>query len=234
MSTPVIVSRIQNRRGTQAQFDGLVFNPAGPNSVYPHGYTGIGGYGSFPDFNSVNYPNVLLPGELALCTDTRKIFLGNTGGEFIELAGVSLDGEFLDPSTWILPPSGSFVPVTKVIPGPTTVTLEYDSTAFFTILYDATDAIAPGPNALGTEFSRNGVLQITAIVPPLVPPVIPLPFPPFNPVSITDTGTEISLMPIFSLSFNAFYNGSKIEVWYKHDFPTDIIFNTNTVTWLPL
>lgn len=76
MAAPVVVSRIQSRRGTQAQFDAL----------YPLGYSGIGGYGSLPGFNSTNYPNVLMPGELALCTDTRRVFLGNLNAEYLEFA----------------------------------------------------------------------------------------------------------------------------------------------------
>jgi hypothetical protein len=36
MASPVVVSRIQNRRGTQAQF----------NALYPPGYNGIGGFGN--------------------------------------------------------------------------------------------------------------------------------------------------------------------------------------------
>lgn len=65
--TPVVVSRIQNRRGTQADFDNL----------YPPGYTGTGG---------AIGPDILQPGELALCTDTRRVFIGNINGEYIELA----------------------------------------------------------------------------------------------------------------------------------------------------
>ena len=77
MASPVVVSRIQNRRGTQVQFDAL----------YPVGYTGIGGYGSLPGFNVTNFPDVLLPGELAFCTDTRRLFIGNINGEYTEVGG---------------------------------------------------------------------------------------------------------------------------------------------------
>jgi len=72
MASPVTVSRIQNRRGTQAQF----------NALYPPGYTGTG------PVNINLYPNILMPGELALCTDTRRVFLGNLSGEYIELATI--------------------------------------------------------------------------------------------------------------------------------------------------
>ena len=51
--TPVVISRIQNRRGLQADFDAL----------YPAGQPGTG-------------PDVLQPGELALCTDTGNVYIG--------------------------------------------------------------------------------------------------------------------------------------------------------------
>jgi hypothetical protein len=78
MASPVTVTRIQNRRGTQDQFDDL----------YPPGYDGTGGFGSVVGFNITNYPGVLLSGEIALCTDSRRVFLGNINGEYLELAVV--------------------------------------------------------------------------------------------------------------------------------------------------
>jgi hypothetical protein len=78
MVSPVVVSRIQHRRGLQTQFDEL----------YPLGYVGVGGYNApaFPDFTPLNYPNVLLPGEMVLCTDTRRVYMGNINGEYLQLA----------------------------------------------------------------------------------------------------------------------------------------------------
>jgi hypothetical protein len=78
---PVTVSRIQNRRGTQVQFEAL----------YPSGYTGTGGYGNPPSFTPAAYPNVLLPGELALCEDTLKIYIGLHDGKYFQL-GTSSGG----------------------------------------------------------------------------------------------------------------------------------------------
>jgi len=231
MSLPVVVTRIQNRRGTQLQFDGYVYSPSGPNSVYPYGYTGVGGYGSFPDFNSTNYPNVLLPGELAFCTDSRKIFLGNLSGEYVEIAettGTVIDDNFLAPTTWVLQPSPTFTPVTKTIPGPTTVTLDYDATPFFNIRYNITDTVSLDWNDAGTNFAKNGELQITAIVPPLSPPP-----PPFSPATLTDVGTDINLT-LYDVSFIAQYNGAKIEILYMHNFLGPLVFNTNTLAWIPL
>ena len=137
MTSPVVVSRIQNRRGTQAQF----------NALYPSGYNGVGGV------DILVYPNILLPGELALCTDSRKVFLGNLSGEYVELAEMSASGEVLAPLTWTLNPSLSFT----AIPG-----LDFDTTPFFQIVYSITDSAAPDWNTIGTNFSKNGQLDITA------------------------------------------------------------------------
>ena len=66
--TPIVVSRIQNRRGLQADF----------NSLYPSGQPGTG-------------PSVLQPGEIALCTDTGNVYIGTTisgvNGYYIEISG---------------------------------------------------------------------------------------------------------------------------------------------------
>lgn len=79
MVAPVVVSRIQHRRGLQEQFNGT-------NAIYPKDYNGIGGYGSSVDFTPEKYPNVLLPGEMVLCTDTRRVYMGNINGEYLQLA----------------------------------------------------------------------------------------------------------------------------------------------------
>ncbi len=235
MSSPVVVSRIQNRRGSQLQFDGYVWNPLGPNSVYPNGYTGIGGYGSFPDFNSTNYPNVLLPGELAFCTDSRKVFLGNLSGEYVQIAEVSLAGEFLTPIEWILPPAGSWTLITRTIPGPITISLEYIATPFFTLLYSVTDNASTDWNSVGNNFSKNGELKITAINSATVlPPDPPLPAAPYTHVTLTDTGIEVNTTPTFDIHFKAQYSGSDIQILYKHDFAGSLRFSTNTIAWLPL
>lgn len=79
---PVTVTRIQNRRGTYSQFLAL----------YPVGYNGVGGFNSIPGYTATTYPNVLQPGELALCTDNRKMFMGNLNGEYIEVGAGSGGG----------------------------------------------------------------------------------------------------------------------------------------------
>lgn len=202
---PVVVSRIQNRRGTQTQFLGL----------YPSGYLGVGGFGSISGFDLTNYPNVLMPGELALCTDSRRIFMGNLNGEYMELASES-GGLFLGPIDISLPPASSFT----VIPE-----LTYLATPFTNILYSVTDSLVTDWNVVGNNFSRNGTLQITAIAPVIL-----------NPVLLSDTSTEVNNLLPKTISFIAQYDitSTSIEILYKHNFVTSLNFNTSAIKWLPL
>lgn len=193
--TPVVVSRIQNRRGTQAQFDNL----------YPT-YPGTG-------------PNILQPGELALCTDTRRIFIGNLNGEYVELAAGSVGPiePMYQPVQVVLPPSPStFTLISE---------LEFSATPFLTISYSLTDAvgIVPGvpapPTAVGLNISKNGDLKITA-----------------NDYKalLVDTATEINVTN-FDISFKAEYTVSgNIGISYSHNFPIDLTFSTYTIVWSPL
>ena len=199
MSSPVVVSRIQNRRGVQADFDAL----------YPVGYTGIGGC----DINV--YPNILLSGELALCTDSRRVFLGNEAGEYVEIPIVLDGGIFLPPLVVILPPVGVFTTIPE---------LDYLPTPFFTLLYSLTDTVLPDWNTVGSNFSKNGELKITAIDNE-------------TPVraTLTDTGTEINLTAN-DISFMVEYVNSPsqhIAITYKHDFSSDLTFSTSTISWVP-
>lgn len=75
MSSPVVVTRIQIRRGIQSQFDAL----------YPPGYNGIGGYGSIIGFDATNFPDVLLSGEMCFVTDTRNTYIGNINAEYTQI-----------------------------------------------------------------------------------------------------------------------------------------------------
>lgn len=206
MATPVVVSRIQNRRGLQSQFDLL----------YPPGYNGIGGYGSQPGFNATNYPDVLLPGELALCTDSRRTFVGNVNAEWIELAESNAGALSLPPVVIQLPPVGVFT----TIPA-----LTYTATPFFTLLYDLTDDLSPDQNVPGTNFSRNGSLQITAIKYVAAPPA----------ATLTDSGTEINNASPSTINFIAEYDVTQtlIEVKYMHDFPGNLTFSSSSIIWQP-
>lgn len=202
MASPVVVSRIQNRRGLQAQFD----------TLYPIGYDGVGGYGSLPGFDSTNYPNVLLPGEIALCTDSRRIFAGNINGEYIEVgSGAALDLSLL-PLVLILAPSATFAPTG----------ISFPATPFFTILYDLTDNPSIDWNDVGTNFSRNGELKVTAVADT-------------GPGSATlvDSGSEINLDLPSTISFAAEYSGANIVINYMHDFSGPLTFSTTTLKWLP-
>jgi hypothetical protein len=218
--TPVVVSRIQNRRGTQSQFDAL----------YPTGQPGTG-------------PNVLQPGEIALCTDTGRVFVGTVNlasekGFYIELATASSTSSltFL-PQSINLPPSPA---VWSPIPA-----LDHTATPFYNILYSITDATqspvgSPAPaNTVGTNFSKNGELKITAIVTPVAPP-------PPDAVTLTDIGTEINNAPpvpnvllipptvIPDISFRADYDGSNIRISYIHNFPANLTFSTSSIYWSTL
>ena len=108
--TPVVVSRIQNRRGFQTDF----------NNLYPSGQPGTG-------------PNVLQPGELALCTDTGRVFMGTVvngiNGYYIELTaggGGSLPPGALEltPVVVSLPPAATW----------TSMLTPFTPTPFFTML----------------------------------------------------------------------------------------------------
>lgn len=218
MSSPVVVSRIQNRRGTQAQFNGA-------SGIYPPGYDGVGGFGSIPGFNIVNFPNVLLPGELALCTDTRRTFLGNINGEFLELTTSTSTDILLSPMVVQLPPASVFTVITG---------MSFLPTPFTKILYDVTDSTTVDWNQIGTNLSRNGQLEVTAVVSFTPVPPTP-PFPEFGPVTLTDTCTEINRLLPKSISFKAQYNisASYIDILYMHDFPGNLTFSTSSIKWLP-
>ncbi len=218
MTSPVVVTRIQNRRGTQTQFNGS-------SGIYPLGYNGIGGFGSIPGYNMVNYPGVLVPGELAFCTDTRRLFLGNINGEYVELGMSAGSDIILNPLVLQLDPSPTFVPVG----------IEYPTTSFMKILYNLTDSVSSNWNSIGTNFSRNGQLEITAVTD--FEPVSPVyPFAPITPVTLNDMGTEINKALPSSISFMAQYkdlSATLIEILYMHNFSGPLTFSSSSVKWLP-
>lgn len=208
MAAPVVVSRLQNRRGTQDQFD----------SLYPPGYTGTGGV------SIVDYPEILLPGEIALCTDSRRVFMGNINGEYVELSlgsGGNDNTISLLPITILLPPAATFT----VIPE-----LTYSSTPFYSLLYGLADAGTTDWDVVGSTFSRNGELLITATE--TFTPIDNSPFPPITPVNIVDTGTEVNTTSS-SISFIAGYSGTDITISYKHNFSSPLTFSTSAIRWLP-
>jgi hypothetical protein len=200
MATPVVISRMQNRRGTQSEF----------NNLYP-AYPGTGS-------------NILQPGELALCTDTERVFIGNVNGTYFELASSGGGGGILAnielvPLVITLPPAG----IPTVIPA-----LTHLPTPFLSLLYGIVDATTIDPNDLGINFSKNGELSITSTV-------YFVPAPPLFPVSLIDTGNEVNLTA-FDINFTAAYNtpGTLIEISYTHNFPSNLTFSTSSITWAPL
>jgi len=191
----VVISRIQNRSGTQANFEAL----------YPPGYNGIGG---------ATGTQILQPGEIALCTDTRNIYMGNLNGEYIQVgSGGGSSGEFA-PIVVNLPPSPTFVPVPGIL---------FTPTPFMRIIYSIVDEITDDPNQVGTDFSKNGTLEITSVV-----------YVDANSVSLTDSGVENN-STAFDVSFLAEYDvDGNIQVSYKHDFPDDLTLSTSSLIWLPI
>ena len=194
--TPVVVSRIQNRRGLQAQFDAL----------YPT-YPGTG-------------PNILQPGEIALCTDTRRVFIGNVNGQYVEVGlGASGGGLSFTPIQVLLPPSASFI----VVPGLGSMS----PTSFLSIPYDVNDAapISGGPaapNTVGATFSRNGQLTITAINSGVSSPI---------PATLTDNGTEVNATTN-DISFSVSYTvEGYLQLLYMHNFSTSLTFSTTSIVW---
>lgn len=188
--TPVVISRIQNRRGLQADFDAL----------YPAGQPGSG-------------PDVLQPGEIALCTDTGNVYIGtidsNISGYYIKIAPVSSGGpvEFL-PSVSVLAPTSTWTQVLAPI----------DDTPFFTLLYSLTDIVTTDPNAVGINFSKNGELIITSTD---------------TDATLADIGTEINTT-LYDINFTVTKSGTTIELLYIHNFPTPITFSTGSIIWAPI
>lgn len=200
MASPVTITRIQNRRGTQSEFDAL----------YPPGYTGSGGV----DINT--YPGILLPGELALCTDTRSVYIGNTNGEYVRIADDISNTELL-PLSLLLYPSPSYIPIPELSVSPT---------SFFNIDYSILDTETLNWNSPGTNFARNGTLAVTSLMPLLDS----------DDVTLNDTSTEMSKFPSSNyISFIASYNpnDTSIDILYKHNYPVPLRFNTSTKSWIP-
>ncbi len=282
MASPVVISRIQNRRGTQDQFDSLypgaytsavgassvgsVITVASTVGIYENGLvsvisgTGefapgttvttidsatqftvsadptialsgaevyIPGYDGTGGLNLADYPSVLLPGEIALCTDTRNVYIGNIGGEYILFSsGGGSDLSALLPLVIVLPPAATYT----VIPE-----LTLSATPFFNLLYDVTDSSSSDWNDVsGTAFARNGQFKITAVE-DFIPFVNP-PFPDTTSATLVDDSVEIknpATYTVEDISFIALTDGSNVEISYKHDFPVSLTFSSTTVRWQP-
>lgn len=200
-TTPVVLSRIQNRIGTQSEF----------NALYPV-YPGTG-------------TQVLKPGEIALCTDTRRIFVGNLGGEYIEV-GASMSGGSSSSAA-----SLQLAPLLINLPAQAAYTeipvLSYSPTSFLSLWYSISDSGTS--SAPGIHYAKNGEFKITAID-----------YTPGYPVTVNlvDEGTEINTTtsPVSAIDFKAAYSDDRthIVLSYKHNFPYDLTLSTSTVIWQPL
>lgn len=285
MTTPTIVTRIQNRRGTQAQFDSLyptsytsapgatsvgeIITIADTTGLYvnaiPKVTAGIGQFApgtyivsvdsptefvvnippvvplsggatvvSVEKYNGVGgvliaeYPNILLPGEFALCTDTRQLYLGNINGEYITVQGSASSVDLvLSPVVVVLPPSGVYADIDGI---------KFDVTPFRTLYYSVSDSLDPDWNTVGSLFSQNGELKVTAIDAASPPPPDPgPPYPTPTNVNLTDTSTAVNSSGPYNISFKAIHTdlGASIQIQYMHDFPGDLTFSTGSLIWLP-
>jgi len=190
----------------------------------------------FKPFTADNAGSSLQAGELALCVDTQQIFIGGgngagaSNGTYTEVAtniGHSPD-LVLAPVVITLPPQVVFTPIPSITYTP------YPKTPFFNLLYSITDTISANPNLVGTTFSKNGELRITAVTKFTPAPPIP-PFPALMPVTLTDFGTEVNTTA-FDINFKADYDpsGTNIIISYMHNFPGNLTLSTGSVIWAPI
>lgn len=211
MTSPVVITRIQNRRGTQDQFDAL----------YPPGYAGIGGC----DINI--WTRILLPGELAECTDTRRVFIGNLNGEYFELGAI----DSIPPLILNLPPESTFTGIPQ---------LTYVAQPFFKLIYSIVDITGADAFSPGENFTKSGEMQIVSVqnspLPP--PPDTSLPMPIVLPIpqhaTLSDNGTEISTYGAgIDINFNAEYSeiDNTVSISYMHNFPSSLTFSTRSIIW---
>jgi len=185
--TPVVVSRIQNRRGTQAQFDAL----------YPSGQPGTGA-------------NILQPGEIALITDPPgKVYIGSLNGTYFEIGsgGSAPTSSNLTMSPLVV----SLAPASVWTEMLTPIT----ATPFFSLFYSIVDTVTSNPNNVGTNFSKNGELQITSTS---------------TAATLLDTGTEINTTT-YDINFKVEYFSGSIKFYYMHNFPSALTFSTSSIIW---
>lgn len=195
-TTPVEVSRIQNRRGTQSAFDALY-------STYP-------GTGT----------QILQPGELAICTDTRRLFIGNTNGEYVELSTLTsgISSLSLAPLVITLAPTSTPTLISQLV---------YTPTPFLSILYSISDTTSATATTVGTNYAKNGEFKVTALAYSVST----------NTTSLTDIGNEInttSLPSTISFTSNYVSSGSGIGIYYTHNFPGVLTLSTSTIVWQPI
>ena len=190
--TQVVLSRIQNRRGTQAEFNAL-YNIGAPSGEQ------------------------LQPGEIGMCTDTKRVFIGTTTGAYTELnaAGHSL---VATDALEFIPMQATLVPQTSwtsigifAYTVPSTAT----SIGVLNILYSLTE-----PVTLATApYTKNGTLCVTSTT---------------TSASLTDTGSEINLYTGTApdISFRAIFGGGTVQIQYKHNFTGSLIIKASTVHWV--
>lgn len=191
------ITRFTNRKGTQAQF----------NALYPLRYDGVGGV------DLEKFPNVLAQGEIGLCTDTNRAFMGNINGEYIELATDSAitDRVLLLPFVKYLLPTSTFKP----IPG-----LTFKAAPLINLEYSVFDSAGYDWTRPGLEYTKNGKITITCID---------------GVVTLMDTAVEESPDYNYDIYFNTVYDnsGSICSVLYRHNYNTTLLFSTHSTQWAP-
>ena len=175
-----------------------------------------GGAITFP-YNSTNYPTALAPGELALVTDPPgTVYIGNVNGTYAEVGVQSTTPSniTLQPLPIILEPVAVYTPIPQ---------LTYAGVPFMSILFDITDVGTLNWNTVGTSFSRNGELQITA-----------LHSSPSPTAALTEISTEINNNPLGQdITFQASFDGVSVTISYVSTFLIPLTFSTSTISWSP-
>lgn len=200
MTSQVVLSRIQNRRGTQVQFNAL--------------YTSL---------NPLANEQQLQPGEIGVCTDTGRMFMGTElnifpiPNSYIEILSNStplvITGQIsFTPLIVTLAPVGTFTTISSLAINLGLYTS--GNIGFYEILYNVYEL----PPAMSSPpFSRSGVLNLSTST---------------SYATLTDTSTDIN--PTSSdISFQAVYSGGSVEIQYQHNFTGDVVLSTSTILWAP-
>lgn len=200
-SSPVIVSRIQNRRGTQAEFSAL----------YPPGYQGVGG---------ATGNKILQPGEIGLTTDTRRVFIGNLNGEYIEITGGGGGGSGginFTPVVVSLPTTANFTEIPE---------LTSPASSLFTITYSVTNAADSVAGSAGSSYAREGNLNVISILGDNTTA---------GSATLTDTAQELDPAEVAEISFIAVFEptDNSVRIKYRHNYPGPLVLTTGTIAWAP-
>lgn len=197
MAVSQYITRFTNRKGTQAQFDAL----------YPRQYNGVGGV------DLARYPNVLAQGEIGLCTDTCRVFMGTLNGEYIELEAdrATTSQVQLQPFVRYLIPSNTFRP----IPG-----FSFRSVPLMNIEYSVSDSSSSDWTRPGKEYTKNGKLTVSSID---------------GNVTHLDSAVETSPNYNYDIYFKVVTDSSGLActMFYRHNYKATLTFSSQSTQWAP-